>query len=256
MINGSDSLALPTGLSRTPAESLIAGSGSGEESRKRVAQEFAALLLFEVIKTMRASVPKGGLFEQDSLSNDVYTTLADMEVARAMTKKEAMGLEKLVEKALESYDGNSTGNSKGTSHPAVGVVSSPFGLRADPFTGEKRLHKGIDLAMPKGSPISAVAAGKVVYSGHANGYGNTVVLDHGNGIITRYAHNQVNLVSVGDAVEAGQEIALVGSTGRSTGPHLHFEVLQNGTAVDPSPFLTRAVSTPGNSDGRIQKMQG
>jgi murein DD-endopeptidase MepM/ murein hydrolase activator NlpD len=95
------------------------------------------------------------------------------------------------------------------------------------------MHKGLDIAAPTGAPVKAVAPGKVVFSSQAGGYGNLVVIDHGNGFTTRYAHNRTLLVSVGDTVRAGQEIAHVGSTGRSTGPHLHFEVLRNGYAVDP-----------------------
>ncbi len=256
MINGIEGFAVPAGIADATAESLIARTAGGEESKTKVAQEFAALLLFQVIKTMHATVPQGGLFGEDSLAKDVYTTLADIEVARAMAKNEAMGLGKLVEKALESYNRHSTGNATETGHPAPGMVTSSFGLRTDPFTGEKRLHQGIDVAMPKGTPISAVAAGKVIYSGRASGYGNMVVLDHGNGMVTRYAHNQVNLVSVGDTIEAGQEIALVGSTGRSTGPHLHFEVLRQGTAIDPSPFLSKVTSIPATPYNKTGKGQG
>jgi murein DD-endopeptidase MepM/ murein hydrolase activator NlpD len=117
--------------------------------------------------------------------------------------------------------------------PVDGRITSHFGLRADPLGKGERRHAGIDIAAPVGTPVKAMAAGTVVFSGSAGGYGNLVAIDHGNGVTTRYAHNRALLVSVGQRVTLGQEIAQVGSTGRSTGPHLHFEVLRDGQAVDP-----------------------
>jgi murein DD-endopeptidase MepM/ murein hydrolase activator NlpD len=120
-----------------------------------------------------------------------------------------------------------------------GWISSHFGYRADPFTGRNAHHRGIDFAGPAGSQVVAVASGVVTYSKERFGYGRTVEINHGNGYVTRYAHNQRALVSVGDTVQKGQAIALMGSTGRSTGPHLHFEVLKQGRAVDPMTFVRR-----------------
>lgn len=120
-----------------------------------------------------------------------------------------------------------------------GWISSHFGYRADPFTGRNAHHRGIDFAGPAGSQVVAVASGVVTYSKDRFGYGRTVEINHGNGYVTRYAHNQRALVSVGDTVQKGQAIALMGSTGRSTGPHLHFEVLKQGRAVDPMTFVRR-----------------
>lgn len=119
-----------------------------------------------------------------------------------------------------------------------GWVSSTFGTRVDPFTGESAHHGGIDIARRAGSPIKAVAGGVVTFSGRLPGYGLAVELDHGGGLTTRYAHNERNLVAVGDRIRRGQQIARVGSTGRSTGPHLHFEVRIDGDTVDPRPYLT------------------
>ncbi len=120
---------------------------------------------------------------------------------------------------------------------ASGWLSSKFGKRTDPVTGKREFHKGIDLAGQKGTEIHAVASGVVTWSGKQKGYGNIVEIDHGHGYITRYAHNEKNLVKVGDKVEKGQVIALMGSTGHSTGNHVHFEVEQNGKLVDPRPYL-------------------
>jgi murein DD-endopeptidase MepM/ murein hydrolase activator NlpD len=118
-----------------------------------------------------------------------------------------------------------------------GWISSYFGRRTDPFTGRNAFHRGIDFAGPAGSQAVAVASGIVTYSKDRFGYGRTVEINHGNGYVTRYAHNQKALVKVGDTVQKGQPISLIGSTGRSTGPHLHFEVLKDGRAVDPMSFV-------------------
>ena len=116
-------------------------------------------------------------------------------------------------------------------------VSSGFGPRIDPFTGKKALHNGIDFAGRRGMEIVAVAAGIVTWSGPRAGYGRMVEIDHGNQHVTRYAHNSQNLVAVGEIVTRGQPIAKLGSTGRATGPNLHFEVLQDGRAVNPVPYI-------------------
>ena len=118
-----------------------------------------------------------------------------------------------------------------------GWVSSGFGLRADPFTGKSAYHEGVDIANKLGAPINAMAAGVVTHAGVKDGYGLTVEINHGRGQSTRYAHAKEVLVKPGDKVERGQAIATVGSSGRSTGPHLHFEVLRESRAVDPASFL-------------------
>ncbi|HEY7638686.1 MAG TPA: M23 family metallopeptidase [Steroidobacteraceae bacterium] len=120
-----------------------------------------------------------------------------------------------------------------------GWISSYFGHRADPFTGRSAFHRGLDFAGPAGAEVVAVASGVVTYAKDRFGYGKCVEINHGNGYVTRYAHNQRVLVQAGDTVQKGQPIALIGSTGRSTGPHLHFEVLKQGRAVDPMSFVKR-----------------
>src|SRR5450631_817387 len=118
-----------------------------------------------------------------------------------------------------------------------GWISSYFGRRADPFTGYSAVHKGLDFAGPEGTKVSSVAAGLVTFAGDRSGFGQMVEINHGNGMATRYCHNEKVLVKQGDMVRKGQEVALMGSTGRSTGPHLHFEVLKNGAQVDPLRFI-------------------
>jgi hypothetical protein len=119
----------------------------------------------------------------------------------------------------------------------VGYVSSGFGYRADPFTGRSDFHPGIDFNGEKGADILAVAGGVISYSGQRPGYGNVVEIDHGNGYMTRYAHNSANLSQVGDAVRAGDLIAKMGATGRATGTHVHLEVWLNGRLVNPSQYI-------------------
>lgn len=121
-----------------------------------------------------------------------------------------------------------------------GWISSGFGYRSDPFTGKRDRHEGVDFAGRPGSDIVAVASGVVTWSGNRSGFGVMVELDHGNGYVTRYAHNQKNLVAVGDKVDKGQVIAHMGSSGRSTGTHVHFEVLRDGKAVNPMGFIRAA----------------
>ncbi|UUD65427.1 M23 family metallopeptidase [Pseudomonas seleniipraecipitans] len=126
-------------------------------------------------------------------------------------------------------------------HPVLqGYVSSPFGRRIDPLTGRVSVHKGVDFAAKAGSDVVAVGAGVVTFAGRRNGYGNTVEISHADGYVTLYAHNRSNRVQVGDLVQRGQTIGTVGSTGRSTGNHVHFEVSRNGQVVNPHSYIARA----------------
>ncbi len=120
-----------------------------------------------------------------------------------------------------------------------GWLSSYFGVRKDPFTGMPATHKGLDFAGEDGANVIATGSGVVTWADSRFGYGNLVEIDHGDGIITRYGHNKALLVNVGDIVTKGQEIGLMGSTGRSTGPHVHYEVIQNGKQIDPLPYVYR-----------------
>ena len=122
---------------------------------------------------------------------------------------------------------------------ANGFISSYFGERADPFDGLEAFHKGVDFAGAPGSPVTAVAAGVVTWAGERTGYGKLIEINHGDGFTTRYAHNERTLVTVGETVKRGERIALMGSTGRSTGPHVHFEVLRNGRQVNPLSYIGR-----------------
>jgi murein DD-endopeptidase MepM/ murein hydrolase activator NlpD len=118
-----------------------------------------------------------------------------------------------------------------------GWISSHYGYRVDPFTGHQSLHKGVDFAGRPGSRIVSVAPGVVSFSGYKTGYGNVVEITHPTGYLTRYGHNSRNLVRVGQTVEKGQAIAVIGSTGRSTGTHVHFEVERDGRVLDPARYI-------------------
>jgi murein DD-endopeptidase MepM/ murein hydrolase activator NlpD len=139
---------------------------------------------------------------------------------------------------------NSTGSEgqRQLTMPVEGQISSPFGWRTDPFSGEKAWHSGVDIAVEPGSPVKACWPGQVVFSGPREGYGNLVIVEHSRGWQSYYGHNRENLAQVGDSVTPGQEIARSGSTGRSTGPHLHFELRQGQTAWDPMHIQRRVMA--------------
>lgn len=118
-----------------------------------------------------------------------------------------------------------------------GWLSSYYGMRTHPISGKREMHKGVDFAGKYGSPVVSVAKGLVVFAGKKYGYGNVIDIEHGNNYVTRYAHNDKLLVAVGDQVEKGSQIAEMGSSGRSTGPHVHFEVLKRGRAINPIKFI-------------------
>jgi murein DD-endopeptidase MepM/ murein hydrolase activator NlpD len=125
----------------------------------------------------------------------------------------------------------------------LGWLSSGFGRRVDPITGRMAWHGGADFAGKPGSDVVAVASGVVTFAGEKNGYGRMIEINHGDGFITRYGHHKELLVAAGDVVKKGQVIGRMGSTGRSTGPHVHFEVLKDGRQVDPSRYVARTRET-------------
>lgn len=124
-----------------------------------------------------------------------------------------------------------------TDHDHGVRVTSGFGVRTDPITGAERVHHGVDLAAPRGTPVASARSGVVTFAGRKGGYGNLVVVDHGGGLETRYAHLDRLHVAAGDVVEQGDRVGAVGSTGRSTGPHLHFEARRAGRAIDPGDLV-------------------
>lgn len=121
--------------------------------------------------------------------------------------------------------------------PVNGWITSGFGVRISPFTGIKTMHAGIDVAAPVGSPVFASADGVVIFSGKKQGYGNFIMLAHGYGVVTAYGHNAENMVQIGQKVVRGEQLATVGMTGRTTGPHVHYEVILNGKNTNPTKFI-------------------
>lgn len=169
---------------------------------------------------------------ETGVSSGFEDVLAELNETLESREQQLSILEDLIVKKQIQYEAKPTGR------PITkGWISSYFGKRTDPFTGKLEMHKGMDFAGKAGSEVVAVANGVVTWSGPRYGYGNLVEINHGNGYTTRYGHNEEILVEVGDAVEKGQAISLMGSTGRSTGPHVHFEVLKNDRQIDPARFV-------------------
>jgi len=141
--------------------------------------------------------------------------------------------------ALQSLllDARIESNLKPTGMPVPGYISSYFGVRADPFDGRSARHTGIDISTPFGTPVRTVAEGMVTFAGVRSGYGDVIEIDHGNGYMTRYAHNSALVARPGQHVQVGDVVARAGSTGRSTGPHVHFEVWYDGRVVNPLAFV-------------------
>jgi murein DD-endopeptidase MepM/ murein hydrolase activator NlpD len=217
---------------------------------KKACVDFESVFTNEMLKSMRKGIEKCDLFHGGQ-AEEIYESMLDQELAQNMAGKGSNSISdvlynqlknnyNLIEQA-ETPDNNSISKAKDISTnpvwPLNAQVSSSFGFRKDPFTGKKRFHAGMDLAAKEGTDVKAVMAGKVQIVDNQKGYGKMVVLDHGQGYTTLYAHNSDITVKTGDLVQKGSTIAKVGSTGRSTGPHLHFEVIKDGQKLDPENYL-------------------
>jgi murein DD-endopeptidase MepM/ murein hydrolase activator NlpD len=175
----------------------------------------------------------GGPEEADAASSNSFeAVLGELNDELGSREQQLAILEDLIVKKQLRYESTPAGRPI-----SKGWTSSYYGKRIDPFSGRLEMHKGMDFAGKADSKIVAVANGVVIWTGPRSGYGNLVEINHGNGYVTRYGHNEAILVDVGEVVEKGQEISLMGSTGRSTGPHVHFEVLKNDRQIDPVAFV-------------------
>jgi murein DD-endopeptidase MepM/ murein hydrolase activator NlpD len=226
---------------------------------KLLAQQFEAMLMTQMLREMRRSMLDDDQEQKENgFGLETMTDTTDAELGSALSRAGGIGLTSNLLKAFERQiagvsqgrESGAAGNTAASVQPEVVAspnpkplqvgdvtaparVSSRFGWRQDPLTGEASFHPGVDLAVAYGHDVKAAADGVVSFAGVQNGYGNTVVIDHQDGRQTRYAHLSRELVRAGDAVTEGQVLGKSGNSGRSTGPHLHFEVLVNGKPVDP-----------------------
>jgi murein DD-endopeptidase MepM/ murein hydrolase activator NlpD len=238
----------PAGASVAPAP-----PANGDAQRlARAAGEFESMLLLQMLREMR----KSGSWKEEGEDKDGYgaETLfdtLDMELASYVTKAQGLGLEKSLVKQTTGRDEPLPANALPTGLPsldlptttlpaggaeAAAAVTSKFGWRRDPFSGVATYHRGVDLRAAYGEAVGAADAGTVVFAGEQGGYGQTVVVQHGDGVRTRYAHLSGVMTRVGAEVKAGEAVGRAGHSGRATGTHLHFEVTQHGRPVDPQTY--------------------
>lgn len=262
------------------------------KSPMEVAKEFESMLLGQMISAMRKTVPDSEMLEA-SPNRKMLDGAFDQEVARSIAAKGGLGIARQIVGQIERQHPGSTTTPSGvvsaahasfgspttgarplarsapaasapaaaaidpgaTIAPVAGEISSPFGMRSDPFTGAPHFHAGVDVAAPRGSSIRAVADGEVVFSGwRRGGEGRVVDVRHADGLVTSYAHAERTLVRVGQHVVAGEVVATVGSSGRASGPHLHFAASRDGQAVDPTGFLPQpnpVLTVASNAAGAI-----
>jgi murein DD-endopeptidase MepM/ murein hydrolase activator NlpD len=169
-----------------------------------------------------------------NLENGVEEGSIDVEALKREIKASVAAVEEINKYLAREQD---TFRITPNGWPAGGKISSPFGMREHPRFGGRKLHTGIDITIPLGTPLHATADGVVSFADRSGGNGNIVVIEHGKGLSSVYAHNSKNIVKAGQTVKRGDVIAYSGSTGISTGPHVHYEVWRNGQSVNPAPFL-------------------
>jgi len=173
---------------------------------------------------------------QQSMIARLQSDRRALSAAEAQLEQDSRNIGALIQKKLATRKALIRGNGRMV-FPANGAITSSFGWRVHPILGYQRFHAGIDFGADSGSPIYAADSGSVIFAGWYGGYGNTVIIDHGSGITTLYGHASRLYVIEGQNVQRGQTVAAVGSTGLSTGPHLHFEVRKQGEPVNPAPYL-------------------
>jgi murein DD-endopeptidase MepM/ murein hydrolase activator NlpD len=245
---------------------------------KDVAREFEVMLLAQVIGEMRKTVGDSGLLEK-SPDRRVLDGAFDVEVARSLSAHSDFGVARQITAQLGKRAGappaqaeasapaaaaeakpkadahadalQPTPATDGVVSPVDGRLSSAFGPRRDPITGEPQFHGGVDLAAPQGSDVRAATGGEVIYSGRRERAGNVVEVRRGD-VVMSYAHLDQVLVGAGQTVSAGDVLATVGSTGRTTGPHLHFAVSRDGKALDPALVLAGSEQPGGPRRGDVQ----
>jgi len=240
-----------------------------------IAAEFESMLMSQMLSAMRQSAKWGAEDEGDGLGGEAFFDVIDSELVAQLSRGGGVGVGRELQRSLErSFSAGGPGSNMPTpssapgygaplgrvpevAFPAAGAfspasvdpqavarqITSGYGWRSDPFDGHARFHKGIDLAAAYGDDVRAAAPGQVVFSGQQNGYGNTVVIEHAGGARSRYAHLASAGVTQGSMIAAGQTIGRAGSSGRSTGPHVHFEVTVGTETVDPQAWLRGLAAT-------------
>jgi murein DD-endopeptidase MepM/ murein hydrolase activator NlpD len=269
-------IVVPTDILNRSADRLQAQLRSADEADsakrdselKKASQEFESLFIAYLLKVMRDTIVQSGLTE-GGFGKEVYTELFDQEVSRGIAQHGALGISELIYRRLSAQaplpvpGGEAKpekGDPKPPSHvppspridspdkleseipdfklPLQAPISSGYGIRKDPFSHQLRQHMGIDLAAPEGTEVRAAQGGRVVFAGCERDYGNSVIVQHPEGFQTRYAHLGSTSVKAGDIVACEEVLGVVGTTGHSTGPHLHFEVIRNGERIDPAEAMT------------------
>jgi murein DD-endopeptidase MepM/ murein hydrolase activator NlpD len=235
----------------TPPLSAPDGTKPAESERLRLlAAQFESLLLGQMLKEMRASMFDDSDEEGSGLGSGPLADTLFSEMSLALSRAGGIGLAQSVLGPLARQTEGDAGKEPALAAPAVlpGRVTSAYGWRRDPLDDALRFHKGLDIALPEGHDVPAARAGTVTFAGDLAGYGTTLVIQHADGLSTRYAHLSAVTVQVGAVVTEGQVVARSGSTGRAAGPHLHFEVLERGNPVNPAD--TWASSAAGRSQER------
>ena len=225
---------IPGQLALSPALRAAQDGPAGEAAIEAVAKEFESLLLGQLLKSMRRTVPKDG-FLGSSFGKETYTSMLDTEIAGSVARSGGIGLHRML---IEQLGGRVS--ESGLSSPLRRELqpTSSFGMRRHPIHHTRRMHAGIDLAAAHGEPVRAAAGGTVLRAERAGGYGLLVEVEHPGGLTTRYAHLSRVDVREGDVLTRGHIVGRAGATGAATGPHLHFEVRVDGDPRDPIDFLT------------------
>ncbi|MEE8574414.1 MAG: peptidoglycan DD-metalloendopeptidase family protein [Thermodesulfobacteriota bacterium] len=268
-INSYSPVSINQGTEVKPLSGAELSKAQEKKQLEKAAGEFESIFIYEMLKTGRKGVMKSDLMG-DSKGEEIYTSMLDQEYANIMSEGQGMGLKSTLIKEFEGYvtgqrnsgltsvGGATDVTDAGAVNPAAvsaysttttergadfmlpvqGRISSEYGVREDPFgTAKHDFHKGLDIAAPAGTFVFPTMAGTVTFSGVKPGYGNVVEVKHDNGYVSLYAHNKENFVKVGDTITTATKISTVGSTGRATGAHLHFELKVEGYAVNPKDLL-------------------
>lgn len=223
---------------RTRLSNLTQQATQLKQQQEQIEEQKNGIALLRQRQLLQKSGLEQKSKQQEVLIQRLKDNRAALEASQIQLQRDSENLTQLIQELIAKRSANAGFSGGGPLRvPVAAPISSPFGWRVHPVLGTERFHSGIDFAVDYDTSIGAAAGGVVIYADWYGGYGNAVILDHGDGITTLYAHNNELTVSPGQTVQPGQVVSLSGSTGLSTGPHLHFEVRQNGEPVDPMGYL-------------------